>query len=123
RHRPAAIPVVTRRLAAAGMALAVPTAAVAAPWTLERSEVLSVAAPDGTAYEVMVAWPEGDPPPSGWPALYLLDGERHFASFSVAARGRPGTDPGVIVAIASGGRARRAMDYTPAAPGYVIPKG
>ncbi|WP_232495544.1 alpha/beta hydrolase [Novosphingobium kaempferiae] len=101
----------------------------AAPWQLERSDVETVAAVDGHAYRVMVAWPEGEPPTAGWPVLWLLDGEDNFAIAAVTARrleragARSGIQPGVIVAIESGGLARRVLDYTPSAPGYAIPKG
>ncbi|WP_379488559.1 alpha/beta hydrolase [Novosphingobium soli] len=101
----------------------------AAPWELPRSDVETVSASDGHAYRVLVAWPEGPPPAEGWPVLWLLDGEDNFAVAAMTARrlaragARSGVEPGVIVAIESGGLPRRVLDYTPPAPGYAIPEG
>lgn len=103
--------------------------AVAEPWQLARSDVQEVAAPDGHRYRLLVAWPEGEPPPQGWPVLWLLDGEDNFAVATMTARRlaragpRGGVTQGLIVAIESGPLARRVLDYTPAAPGYAIPAG
>lgn len=119
------------------VATALPAAVQAAPWQLPRSDVLTIAAPDGHSYRVLVAWPEGEPPAAGWPVLWVLDGEDNFALATQFARrlargpGRrpaaPGVrgavGPGVIVAIDSGPLARRILDYTPAVPGYVIAPG
>lgn len=126
-----------RRLAAAlaltgtvaAVGASVPTAAIAAPWQIERSDVFTLRSADGHDYRVMVAFPEGAPPPQGWPVLWLLDGEDNFAIATMTARrlaragGRSGVGEGVIVAIESGGLPRRIFDYTPAVPGYAIPAG
>lgn len=101
--------------------------AIAAPWQVERSDVLTIASADGHRHKVMVAWPEGPPPPAGWPVLWLLDGEDNFATAVMNARrlaragDRSGIEPGLIVALESGSLARRVLDYTPPAPGYSIP--
>lgn len=103
--------------------------AVTAPWQLERSDVLTIRSPDGHAYRVLVAWPEGEPPAGGWPLLWMLDGEDNFPIAATTARrlaragARSGIGPGLIVAIDSGPLARRVFDYTPAAPDYAIPAG
>lgn len=100
----------------------------AKPWQLERSDVQTVEAADGHPYRVMIAWPQGEPPAAGWPVLWLLDGEDNFAIAATTARrleragARSGIEPGVIVAIESGGLPRRVLDYTPPAPGYAIPE-
>lgn len=119
--------------ALAGMALAVLlTAAVPAaaePWALERSQVERVASSNGATYRLLIAWPEGDPPANGWPVLWLLDGEQHFATAALTARRlaeagtRTGIEPGLIVGVDSGALAPRVHDYTPATPGYAIPPG
>src|SRR3546814_8135199 len=76
-----------------------------------------------------IPWPEGDPPSSGWPVLYVLDGEDNFAAFAVAARrlaragARSGIAPGIVVGIGAGPLARRVRDYTPELPDYRIPAG
>lgn len=104
-------------------------AAHAEPWRLERSDVLTAQAPDGHAYRVLVAWPDGPPPAAGWPVLWVLDGEDNFAIAAMTARrmaragARSGIEPGLVVGIDSGPLARRIFDYTPAAPGYAIPAG
>nr|WP_143840398.1 alpha/beta hydrolase-fold protein [Novosphingobium panipatense] len=126
-----------RRLAAAlamtsmagGATVSFPTNASAAPWQIERSDVLTLRSADGHDYRVMVAWPDGPPPPQGWPVLWLLDGEDNFAIATMTARrlagarARSGVEEGVIVAIESGSLPRRILDYTPSVPGYAIPAG
>ena len=100
-----------------------------APYTIDRTLVSSITAADGHAYRIFASWPEGVPPATGWPVLYLLDGADHFATATETARrlaragGRSGIVPGVIIGIDSGPLARRVLDYTPAAPGWAIPKG
>lgn len=104
-------------------------AAIAAPWQLENSEVLSVRSPAGDTYQVMVAWPEGVPPANGWPVLWVLDGEDNFALAATtarrlaAARERSGVEPGLIVGIGSAPIARRSRDFTPDIPHYAVPTG
>lgn len=113
----------------AGATVSFSTAASAAPWQIERSDVFTLRAADGHDYRVMVAWPEGPPPPQGWPVLWLLDGEDNFAIATMTARrlagarARSGIEEGVIVAVESGSLPRRILDYTPSVPGYVIPAG
>lgn len=98
-------------------------------WQLARSETLTIAASDGHAYQVMVAWPDSPPPPQGWPVLWVLDGADNFAVAAVTARrlaragARSGIEPGVVVAIESGTLPRRVLDYTPEVRGYAIPAG
>lgn len=103
--------------------------ASAEPWSLPRSDVEQVTAPDGHAYRLMIAWPEGEPPETGWPVLWVLDGEDNFAVAVLTARrlaragARSGVGEGIIAAIDSGPLRRRIRDYTPAVDGYAIPKG
>lgn len=106
-----------------------PAVAAEAPFTLDRSVVTGVATPTGRHYRVLVAWPDGPPPATGWPVLYVLDGDDNFAATVSTARrlaragARSGVEPGVVVGIASEDLARRVLDYTPPAPGYAIPTG
>lgn len=101
----------------------------AAPWELPRSDVIEMTAGDGHVYRVLVAWPEGQPPAAGWPALWVLDGEDNFALAVQIARRLTRGNPrealrhGLVIAIDSGPIARRILDYTPAIPGYAIPQG
>lgn len=109
--------------AAAGAEAPLPAYAIA------NSAVLTLTSDAGEDYRVYVAWPEGEPPAAGWPALYLLDGDELFAPAVVTARrlarlgNRSGIEPGVIVAIEAGAPARRTRDYTPDAGPDAIPAG
>ncbi|MEH3121683.1 MAG: alpha/beta hydrolase-fold protein [Sphingomonas phyllosphaerae] len=100
----------------------------ARPYELPRSMVAGVEGPGGS-YEVMIAWPEGEPPAAGWPVLYVLDGEDNFAITALTARrlaragARSGVAAGIVVGIAAGPLPRRVRDYTPATPDWVIPRG
>lgn len=103
--------------------------AVDAPYVIERSIDTRIEGGDGHGYRLLVSWPEGAPPPGGWPVLYLLDGADHFAGATEIARRmsrggrRGGISPGIVVGIDSGPLPRRVFDYTPLAPGYHIPSG
>ncbi|WP_033569116.1 alpha/beta hydrolase [Dickeya undicola] len=69
-------------------------------------------------YRLLTAWPDGPAPERGWPVMYLLDGERYFASVVslLAAMREPrcGVTPGIIVAVDYDGPTRRDRDYLPA---------
>ena len=112
-----------------GLALAVAAPAAAEPWTLGNSHAETVEASNSKPYRLLVAWPEGEPPASGWPVLWLLDGEDNFAIAAVTARrlagagARTGIEPGLIVGVESKTLAQRVYDYTPQVPGYAIPEG
>lgn len=103
--------------------------AAAEGWTLERSTAETVAGRNGASYRLLIAWPEGEPPPRGWPVLWVLDGEDNFAIAALTARRlarageRSGIEPGVVVGVDSGPLDQRVLDYTPTAPGYAIPDG
>jgi predicted alpha/beta superfamily hydrolase len=97
-----------------------------APLVLAGAQAIDIAARNGATYRVMVAVPEGAPPPGGFPVLYLLDGNAVFASMVEAlriqgARGAAtGVAPGVVVGLGYRvdgpyDRARRTLDYTPQA--------
>jgi hypothetical protein len=111
------------------LALAIPGASVAAetPYTLPHSVEQVVHAEGGEAYRILIAWPDAPPPPAGYPVLYVLDGEDHFAIAALTARrlaragGRSGVMDGIVVGIAAGPLQRRVRDYTPVTPGWTIP--
>lgn len=122
------------RAVIAGALLASAPAAVAAsetsaPYSIQRSATFQLSSAAGEQYEIMVAWPEGPPPPGGWPALYVLDGEDNFAIATLTARrlaragSRSGVGDGIVIGIGAGPLARRVRDYTPPVPGYRIPAG
>jgi|GEM_PF-534729 len=125
-------------LAAAAMVLvpndvsATPVSAAVAdmePYTISRSATFQLTSAAGERYDILVAWPEGTPPPAGWPVLYVLDGEDNFAIAALTARrlaragARSGIQDGIVVGIGAGPLARRVHDYTPPVPGYRIPAG
>lgn len=109
--------------------LAAASPAGAEPWQLERSDVQTVAASNGTTYRLMIAWPDGECPARGWPFLWMLDGEDNFTIAALTARRlakageRTGVEPGVVVGVDSGTLGRRVFDYTPAVSGYAIAPG
>ncbi|MFT3778761.1 MAG: alpha/beta hydrolase-fold protein [Ottowia sp.] len=85
------------------------------------------AAANGTGYRVNVWLPPGPPPPAGFPALYVLDGNALFGTFVEAVRRgsrRPdatGIGPAAVIGIAHDGDelfadALRRRDYTPGPP-------
>src|SRR3546814_2433240 len=55
-------------------------------YIIANSAVLTVRSDAGEAYQVYVAWPDGTPPPGGWPVLYLLDGNDQFPVAVASAR-------------------------------------
>ena len=103
-------------------ALAAAQPAEPVPYQVTRSHVFTLESPALGAYRIMVSWPDGKAPPQGYPVLYLLDGDDHFAATAEAARRRAdaspatGVAPGIVVGIGYPGQTRRAMDYTPPAP-------
>jgi predicted alpha/beta superfamily hydrolase len=81
----------------------------------------------GSEYRVLVAWPEGEPPPGGFPSIWLLDGNSLFGTVVETIRMRSrrpdvtGVPPAVVVGLGSPDpnvydRERRILDYTPYPP-------
>lgn len=78
---------------------------------------------ENRAYRIMVALPEGEPPPSGYPVIYLLDGNSVFGTMVEAVRlqsrrpDKTGVTPAIIVGIGYETEASyapdRFYDYTP----------
>lgn len=85
-------------------------------WTL-RSRA------ENRTYRIIVAQPEGEPPPSGYPVIYLLDGNSVFGTMAEAVRlqsrrpDKTGVTPAIIVGIGYETEAsyapNRFYDYTP----------
>ncbi|CAH2601490.1 Alpha/beta hydrolase [Rhodovastum atsumiense] len=108
--------------------LAMGAAPVPAPVAIPRSLYWDLPVGEG-GWRVQVGWPETEPPPSGFPVLYLLDGNAHFGTAVEAIRLQArrgdvtGVRPGVIVALgyptddAATIMRRRQRDYTPPAAG------
>lgn len=77
------------------------------------------------AYRLRIAVPRGTPPPGGWPALLVLDGDAYFGVMTDVMRNR-GELAGEIIPFAvvavgypdaqpDAWHTRRVLDYTPAA--------
>lgn len=81
-----------------------------------RSELMH--SPDNGDYRILTSWPDAPAPASGWPIIYLLDGNSYFATATSMLRAqscqRCALQPGVIVAIDYDGPSRRDRDYRPA---------
>lgn len=91
------------------------------PVSLPGAFEFSLSRDAGEDYRVMVYRPEGEPPGTGWPALYVLDADRTFLALAdfIRSQGRnaaaTGVLPMVVVGIeaAADSTARRARDFTP----------
>lgn len=98
------------------------------PFSLPRSQARTVhSASDGQEYRIFVAWPDGTPPPGGFPVVYLLDANAMFGTLVEAIRmraARPemtGVSQAVVVGIGHPregpyDRARRSYDFTTRPP-------
>jgi len=92
----------------------------ATPYVVPRSEVRSMRSATGVEYRILVARPAAPAPASGYPVLYLLDGDDSFAIAAATAErlarhgSRSGVGPGLVVGIGYPGESRRRIDYTPA---------
>jgi predicted alpha/beta superfamily hydrolase len=97
-----------------------------APFALDRTQSISVRSRrTGDTYRLFLALPEGPPPPTGWPVLYLLDATGSFATCVEALRRmarRPdatGVSPMVIAGLSADTGydvGRRQRDYTSVRP-------
>ncbi|GAW42283.1 Ferri-bacillibactin esterase BesA [Brevundimonas sp. SH203] len=107
------------------------------PWTAPHWRVRALTGPEGRRMDLMLATPEGEPPPGGWPLLLALDGGRFFAALAGAAAAlshrteKTGIAPMVVAALAhrpeeGAVEDQRAHDFTrrPCAdPGWARPSG
>ncbi|MCK8784307.1 alpha/beta hydrolase-fold protein [Roseomonas sp. NAR14] len=91
-----------------------------------RTEQRTLRGPSGE-YRILIGRPTGEPPATGWPVLYLLDGNAFFATAydAVLSQGQHSDVTGVAPALVVGigyptdgllDLRRRALDYTPALP-------
>ncbi len=100
--------------------------------TLPRTETRDVRSKAGRDYRIFILKPDGAPGPSGYPVLYLLDGNATFAiaavSAALQARRPQATQvwPGVVVGIGYPvadylDADRRTYDYTPPIDSAALP--
>jgi predicted alpha/beta superfamily hydrolase len=98
---------------------------------IPRAEMRDMQSGAGRAYRIFIGTPSGKAPPSGYPVLYLLDGNASFASAAVGVAlqsRRPevtGVTPAVVVGIGYPtddylDSARRTYDYTPSVPARAL---
>ncbi len=102
---------------------------------IRSSEEWDEASPiDGYPYRILLAHPEVEAPPTGFPTIYVLDGDAIFATVVEAMRirsRRPDVtrvSPAVVVGIAHSvetpyDRQRRRYDYTPGPEAGGLPVG
>ena len=104
----------------------------AEPFVMERTDVRSMTSAEGAQYRIYVHRPAAPPPASGYPVLYLLDGDDSFpvAAQTAERMARFGGDEGYSgVLIVGIGYApedmvrRRVFDYTPATTDGIDPAG
>src|SRR3546814_3999354 len=71
---------------AGGSAQARPAAAQSPPgYTMPATQTWDMTADSGKSYRIFVSFPsEGKPPETGYPVLYVLDGNASFAAFAEA---------------------------------------
>lgn len=55
-------------------------------FTMAQTHTWDMASPSGDIYRIMVSFPDAEPPPRGFPVLYVLDGNAAFASFAETRR-------------------------------------
>ncbi|URL57008.1 alpha/beta hydrolase [Luteibacter flocculans] len=78
-----------------------------------------VSAENGESYRIKVYIPDGTPPATGYPAIYVLDGGNLFGTFAGAIRNQGGAQEraqAVVVGIEDGpgdNSADRTLDFTP----------
>lgn len=83
-------------------------------------------------YEVFIAKPKQPPPPSGYPVLYVLDGNAFFQTFQETIRiqsirsEKTGVAPAIVVGIGYPGEADfvsecRVLDFTPPSSALDLP--
>jgi len=106
------------------VAAGVPTN-VQAGYVLPDTETWDLTSAGGETYRILVSRPAGDPPPEGFPVMYVLDGNTVFGSFAEARRLQEVSDPAIgktlIVGVGYPDGApydykRRMKDFTPPFP-------
>ncbi|MCJ2184276.1 alpha/beta hydrolase-fold protein [Novosphingobium sp. 1949] len=74
-------------LGAAPVAVAAaPVSSAATPQKPPRIETFDRTGPQGRVYRISIAHPDAPPPPSGYPVVYVLDGNALFATAADSAR-------------------------------------
>ncbi len=89
------------------------------PYARARTEQWTLRSKAGRTYQIFVSLPKAPPPASGYPVLYVLDADTHFATLADTVRmGERSLGPVVVVGIGYPNEAdvdNRAFDLTPKA--------
>lgn len=102
------------------------------PYSIPRSAVFDIEATPGQPYRVMVWTPKAEPPPGGFKAYYVLDGNQSFPLITALLAARSfnpaitGVEPAVVVGIGYPidgpyDPVRRTLDLTPPAADVRLP--
>lgn len=92
------------------LAAGVSQAASAGGYTMPATQVWDMASDTGKPYRIMVSYPESEPPESGFPVLYVLDGNASFAAFAETRRIQEYGDLGKAVVVGVGYRTDKPYD-------------
>lgn len=92
------------------LAAGVSQAAPAGGYTMPATQVWDMASDTGKPYRIMVSYPESEPPESGFPVLYVLDGNASFAAFAETRRIQEYGDLGKAVVVGVGYRTDKPYD-------------
>lgn len=92
------------------LAAGVSQAAPAGGYTMPATQVLDMASDTGKPYRIMVSYPESEPPESGFPVLYVLDGNASFAAFAETRRIQEYGDLGKAIVVGIGYRTDKPYD-------------
>lgn len=92
------------------LAAGVSQAALAGGYTMPATQVWDMASDTGKPYRIMVSYPESEPPESGFPVLYVLDGNASFAAFAETRRIQEYGDLGKAIVVGVGYRTDKPYD-------------
>ena len=92
------------------LAAGVSQAAPAGGYTMPATQVWDMASDTGKPYRIMVSYPESEPPESGFPVLYVLDGNASFAAFAETRRIQEYGDLGKAIVVGIGYRTDKPYD-------------
>jgi len=58
----------------------------APPYAMPSTQMFDVKSDGGETYRIFISYPKGEAPDGGYPVLYVIDGNAHFASFAETRR-------------------------------------
>jgi predicted alpha/beta superfamily hydrolase len=96
-----------------------PSSAGAGGYTVPSTHAWDITSDTGERYRIFVSYPAADPPPDGFPVLYVLDGNTVFATFAETRRMQEYFPVGKAIIVGVGYPTdqlydtRRLNDFTP----------